>query len=87
MEVNIALILSWIISFILGIMVASLIVFIKKKKEKNKYDGIIIIDEADEDGHAGLSMEFNIEYDELIKRNYMLFEVKNYMSQNSQFVK
>ena len=87
MEVNIALILSWIISFILGIMVASLIVFIKKKKEKNKYDGIIIIDEVDEDGHAGLSMEFNIEYDELIKRNYMLFEVKNYMSQNSQFVK
>ena len=93
MEVNLTVIMIWILFFMLGICVSLFIQSIKFKKQKNKFDGIIIIDEADEYGHAGMSLEFNIEYDELMKRDSMIFEIQNHLledpmllSQNSQFV-
>lgn len=87
MELNLTVIMFWILFFMLGICVSLFIQHIKLKKQKNKFDGTIIIDEADEYGHAGMNLEFNIEYDELMKRDSMIFEIQNHLSQNSQFVK
>ena len=66
-----------IISFITGYYYRSMI-------ERKKTDGIIIIDEADEEGHAGLNMQFSIEYDELMSRKLMMFEVENHLQNNNK---
>lgn len=72
-----------IISCILPIVIAVLSFFTgyyyHAMLMRKKTDGKIIIDEADAEGHAGMNLEFDIEYDELMKRNIMIFEVENHL--------
>ena len=43
-----------------------------------KFDGRFIIDEADEEGKAGVFLEgFYPSYEELMKRKYVIFKVEN----------
>ena len=72
-----------VISCILPIIIAILSFFTgyyyHTIRMRKKTDGKIIIDEADTEGHAGMNLEFGIEYDELMKRNIMIFEVENHL--------
>lgn len=70
MEINITIVAIFILCLIVGFIIGRL-------SKKVKYDGIIIIDEADSEGHAGMNLEFGINYDQLMQREYLIFKVDN----------
>jgi hypothetical protein len=80
MEANTIIFLFTICGIFTGFIIGFAICSLLTRNKKNKYDGTIIIDEADENGHAGLNLEFNIEYDELIRRNDLFFKIDNHLN-------
>ena len=50
---------------------------------KKRVDGVFVIDKADEEGRAGVYLEgFFPNYEELMKRKFVVFRVKNELKDN-----
>ena len=50
---------------------------------KKRVDGIFVIDKADEEGRAGVYLEgFFPNYEQLMKRKFVVFRVKNELKEN-----
>lgn len=50
---------------------------------RKRADGIFVIDKADEEGHAGVYLEgFYPNYEQLMKRKFVVFRVKNELKEN-----
>ena len=50
---------------------------------KKRVDGVFVIDKADEEGRAGVYLEgFFPNYEELMKRKFVVFRVKNDLKEN-----
>lgn len=50
---------------------------------RKRADGIFVIDKADDEGHAGVYLEgFYPNYEELMKRKFVVFRVKNELKEN-----
>lgn len=72
------------ILFIAAIFVAMIIGYLigshGKKSQQQHYDGKIALEDVDSE-NAGMFMELYIDYDQLIRRQTLAFEVENKLSQ------
>ena len=70
--------LFWILGLIIGYLICKLFA---TKSEKKSYDGVISFEDIDEETGVGMFMSLNLDYDQLMQRKELVFEVKNKLSQ------
>lgn len=76
---------TWIIAAaIIGMLVFGILgYFLCLIIVRKRADGIFVIDKADEEGRAGVYLEgFYPNYEELMKRKFVVFRVKNELKEN-----
>ena len=74
MEVTWIIVAAVISALVFGILGYILCLIMLKKR----VDGVFVIDKADEEGRAGVYLEgFFPNYEELMKRKFVVFRVKN----------
>jgi len=50
---------------------------------RKRVDGVFMIDKADDEGHAGVYLKgFYLNYEELMKRKFVVFRVENELKEN-----
>lgn len=77
---------EWVLMLImwaLGITVGFFVCVIFERTRKKKYDGIISLEHVDdEEVGDGMFMSLDIDYQELMQRKELTFELQNKLSQN-----
>ncbi len=72
-------IMAAIISFVVGFAIGRI-------RRKQKSDGQIFVEPTEETDRERIRFVLNIELDDIVKKQQILFDVKNMRSQNSQSI-
>lgn len=76
---------AWVIAAaVVGMLVCGILgYFLCLVIIRKRADGVFVIDKADEEGRAGVYLEgFFPNYEELMKRKFVVFRVKNDLKEN-----
>lgn len=73
------IIAATIISFGIGFIIGRI-------STSKKSDGVIFVEPTEDADRERIRFVLNLELDDIVKRNQLLFEVKNMHSQNSQAI-